>query len=139
MTLHLFYANLEPTTNLTAIALDEPIEAGGQFSDMVAENNPFSLNAVAPDAVQRTYGPALNAMMLKIIQSDELVVHTAKEEKSYRRRVRKAVLAALLSKECHNLWATMTKMQYQQRVDELFKSHTMAKGAGDASSQEGEA
>ncbi|KAH7024844.1 uncharacterized protein B0I36DRAFT_387286 [Microdochium trichocladiopsis] len=127
VTLQLFYVDLEATTDLTALTLDEQVEDGGHSKDLVAENHPLALNALSADSLQRVHGAALNSMMSKIMQNDPPRVRNEREQKNYRRRVRQAALNALLSEESQKLGATMTKMDYQQRVDELDKSKTMDK------------
>lgn len=125
--LQLFYADLESTTDLTAITLDEDVGEGGHSKQLVAQNHPIALNALTADSVQWMHGPALNAMMAKIIQNDPPVARNEREQKNYRRRVREAALKALLSEESLKLRATMTTMDFTRRVDELNKSETMEK------------
>jgi hypothetical protein len=69
-TLERYYLNLQPTTDLTGMKLAEPTGPRGRPPQPTHKNSPLANEALSPEVLKKIHGPALNALVRKMTESD---------------------------------------------------------------------
>ena len=111
-TLERFYMDLQSTSDLTGVTLGETTTLHSQT--LIEENAPLALNILAPEAMRRTQGAVLNALVREIISHDECypIGGSAMEQKLYKRRVSAAARRTLLDVEVRKQREAMTQLEF---------------------------
>lgn len=119
--LETYYLNLAGFTDLTSLGLGQHGTEDDRSSVMAHENHPLALGALAldPQALVKVHGPALNAMMAKLLATSEPEERTEHEERLFRRRVRWVAKKAVLSEESQEMRRTLLTVDYRERVAKL--------------------
>jgi hypothetical protein len=122
-TLERYYINYVPTTDLSALALGEQQD----IAAMERMDAPLAINALSPEALKRTHGTALNAMVWKLIENDDDYPFSGSEavQKNYRRLVNKVAYKILLSDEVQKQRGDITMMEVNDRIKALDTSDLM--------------
>jgi len=116
-----YYVDMNPTTDVTGLALGEVSTSGDRI---IEESNDLAIHVLREDRARMIHGPALNALIRKIINNDPDYPFTAslKELKNYRKRVRWSAFQTLLSEESQRQRAEMSHLTYKDRVSRLNAS-----------------
>jgi hypothetical protein len=95
-TLEIYYLNLSPTADLTASAIDGVTQGSSRLDN---ENFPLAIHALNDKALQMIHGPALNAMIGRMILADPSfpLAGSTREQANWKRRARRIAFRTLLA------------------------------------------
>jgi hypothetical protein len=121
-----YYMDYSTEAAVSAALLNEPVEE--ETARMVATNAPLATNKLSAETVKKLHGPALNALVRKMVAADEHYPLEASEQerKNYLRIVSRAAYKTLLSEEVQKQRETLTKVQVDNRAQALEQSNIMA-------------
>lgn len=122
-----YYLNLSGTTDLTALALGTEAVGRGQSDKMIQEDHSLAIGAIAhdPEAIRRLHGPALNALVNKLIATSKPKKRSAHKRKLWERRIRHAAKKIMLGEEVQEMRASLQQEEYRVRVSRLESSDFM--------------
>lgn len=124
-----WYLDFTPTTDLMNLALGNTNDLGQESMDLLKRANPLAIGAIShdPAALAKLHGPALNALVSKIMASAPMPDQPRRqhEQTLFRRRVQYAAKKILLSEQVQKQRETLKLQEYQERVQAIGKSSFM--------------
>lgn len=120
------YLDSAPTTDLTAVATEEPIGPGGHSSTMVAAWAPLALTSLSPEHLQNTRGVAVATLARQLEADDpnrpDMTNASSSDVRKYRRRAIRHAQLALHERQQEIQRAEMTRQEHQSRLKALDTS-----------------
>lgn len=124
-TLERYYLNMFETLDNTAVLLEQDILPGGVSAERVQNWSELALSKLNEDAVRRTRGQALEALVNRLILADDdppPAETSIVALKNYRRRVRAVARQILLDEESDAQKSRMTRTEMTSREKQLHAS-----------------
>ncbi|KAH7174972.1 uncharacterized protein B0J16DRAFT_418367 [Fusarium flagelliforme] len=124
-----YYLSLGDAVDVSRISLNEDTSHLGfeGYSHQIDQETTLAANVLSNQKAREIHGPAVNALMVKLMSSDPGFPYTASnaELKNYKRRIRKVALDSLLGIEVQKQRERMTKMDFDSRLKHLNDSKLM--------------
>ena len=116
------YLEFTTTTDVAAAMLREDVEAG--TSEMHARQATMAEERLADAQIAKTQGPALNALCEKMIANDPNfpIRGSSKEQKMYRRRIRRVAIATLRDEQHTERRHSQTAAETAARRDAMAQA-----------------
>jgi uncharacterized protein YlaI len=127
-TLEKYYLSIDDQIDVSGISLGEPGDLGSEgYSRQMDEARTLAIYTLSSQKACEIHGPAVNALMVKLMASDPGYPYTAtpSDLKNYKRRIRRVALRSLLDDEVQKQRREIGTEEFNNRVNRLTSSKIM--------------